>query len=164
MNDKNTVHIVGRDLPISTKHSIEICKFIRRKPIQLAKKQLSLVLEKKIAVPLKRFNKDRGHRKGKIAAGFYPQKATREFLKLLTSLEGYATHQGLDKNNLYIKEIIPNQAPRSYHYGRIRGIQNRSTHIKIIAAELEKKQIKKPEVKKTKEQHKKVEQIPKEKK
>ena len=150
MDNKETVHIVGKDLPISTKHSIEISKFIRRKTITLAKKQLNLVLEKKIAVPLKRFNKDRGHRKGKMAAGFYPQKATKEFLKLLTSLEGYAAHKGMDKNNLYIKEIIPNQASRSYHYGRIRGIQNRSTHIKIIAAEIEKK----PEVK----QEKKVEQ------
>ncbi len=158
---ENQVHINGRDLPISTKHSIEISKFIRHKTISWAKKQLNLVLDKKIAVPLKRFNKDRGHRKGKVGPGFYPQKATKEILKLLISLEGYAQNKGLDKENLYIKEIIPNKASTSYHYGRIRGIQTKSTHIKIIAAEKIKK--KQPEAKKPKVQVEKKEK-PKEKK
>ncbi len=157
MDNENIIHIVGKSLPISTKHTVEISSFIRYKSIKLAKKQLNLVLEKKLAIPLKRFNKDRGHRSGKIAAGFYPQKATKEILILLTSLEGYAQHKGLDKENLYIKEIIPNKASTSYHYGRIRGIQNKSTHLKIIAAEINKKETKPKE-----KVEKKVSEKPKE--
>lgn len=171
MENQKTVHINGRDLPISTKHSIEISNFIRHKPIGLAKKQLGLVLDKKLAIPARRFNKDRGHRKGKVGPGFYPQKASKEIIKLLTSLEGYAAHDGLDKNNLFIKEIIPNKASTSYHYGRIRGIQNKSTHIKIVAAEIKKKKVeekpkekvKQPEAKKPKAKIEKKEK-PKEKK
>lgn len=145
MNQDNIIHIFGRDLPISTKHAVEISNFIRGKDIKLIKTQLNLVLGKKLAIPLRRFNKDRGHRRGRIAAGFYPQKATKEILKLLTSLEGYAQHEGFDKNSLYIKEIISNRAPTSYHAGRIRGIHNKATHIKIVAAErrVEKKESKK---------------------
>jgi large subunit ribosomal protein L22 len=158
--ENETVHINGRGLSISTKHCIEISNFIRNKSIKFAKTQLSLVLEKKVAIPLRRFNKDKGHKPGKIAAGSYPQNASKEILKLLNSLEGYAQHKGMDKDNLYIKEIISNRAPTSYHYGRIRGIQNRSTHIKIVAAEMKrkekpknevKKEIKKPEPKKVEE-------------
>jgi len=156
MDKENTVHIIGKDLPISTKHTIEISNFIRYKSIQLAKRQLNFVLEKKLAIPLRRFNKDRGHRPGKIAAGFYPQKATKEILKLLTSLEGYEQYKDLDKNNLYIKEIIPNKASISHHYGRIRGIQNKVTHLKIVAAEIKKKKEEKVEKKETKEKPKKV--------
>lgn len=139
------MHIVGRNLPISTKHVIEISNYIRNKSIQWAKKQLNLILDKKIAVPLKRFNKDSGHRPG-MAAGSYPQKATKEILKLLTSLEGYAQHNNMDKNNLYIKAIMPNRAPSAFHPGRIRGIHMKSTHLEIIAAE--KKKTEKKETKK----------------
>lgn len=164
MEKNNTVHINGRDLPISTKYSIEICNFIRNKSIKRAKVQLNLVLEKKVAVPARRFNKDRGHKPGKIAAGFYPQKATKEILKLLTSLEGYAQNKGLDKENLYIKEIIPNKASTQYHYGRIRGIQNKSTHIKIVASEMKKKEEPKKEkkVEKPKEKVEKKSEVKKE--
>ena len=149
------MYINGKDLPVSTKHVIEISSFIRNKSVSLAKKQLNLVLEKKIAIPLRRFHKDQGHKPGKIAAGFYPQKATKEILKLLTSLEGYAVSSGLDRESLYIKEIIPNKASTSYHPGRIRGIQNKSTHIKIIAAEKQEKKIEKQKISEKKPKEKK---------
>jgi large subunit ribosomal protein L22 len=142
MEENNTVRISGRNLPISTKHAVEICKFIRYKPVSLAKTQLNLVLKKKIAVPMKRYLMDRSHKPG-MAAGFYPQKATKHILKLLTSLEGYAQHKGLDKNLLYIKEIRPNRAPSNYHPGRIRGITMKNTHIDIVAAEKKVKSVKK---------------------
>lgn len=144
MDKENTVRIIGRDLPVSYKHVIEISNYIRHKSILWAKKQLGLVLDKKIAVPFKRFNKDSGHRPG-MAAGSYPQNATKEVLNLLKSLEGYAAHNNMDKNNLYIKEIIPNRTSSTYHTGRIRGIHMRSTHLEIVAAE--KKQSKKENVK-----------------
>ncbi len=146
MDKQDTVRIVGRNLPISTKDTIEISNYIRHKSVQWAKKQLGLVLDEKIAIPLKRFHRDRAHRPG-IAAGSYPQKATKEILKLLKSLEGYAQHNSMDKNNLFIKAIIPNKASAAWHPGRKRGIHMKATHLEIIAAE-KKAPVKKKETKK----------------
>ena len=53
---------------ISAKASVEICNMIRNKPIETAKKILERVIEKKQAVPYKRFNMEIPHRKGNIAA------------------------------------------------------------------------------------------------
>ncbi len=55
---------------------------------------------------------------------------------------------------------IPNKASTSYHHGRIRGIQTKATHIKIIAAE----RIKKEKPKEVPKEKKKVEVKPKEEK
>ena len=62
MVQENSARVVGLDLPISTKQSIVICDFIRYKGVDMAKKELKLVLEKKLAIPLRRFHDSRGHR------------------------------------------------------------------------------------------------------
>lgn len=150
----------GSSLPISTKHCIEICNFIRNKPISRIKKQLELVLEYKLAIPAKRFNKDRAHRKGKIAAGFYPQKATKHIITLLNSIEANAQNKGMNIKGLILTKAIANKASRPLKYGRRRGEEAKRTHIEFEAEELVKKEKKKPEVKKqepkkTKEENKK---------
>lgn len=142
MDKDNTVRIIGKGLPISTKFAVEISNHIRGKSVQWAKKQLSLVADKKIAIRLRRFNRDRGHKPG-MAGGCYPINASKEIIKLLTSLEGYAQHNNLDKNNLFIKAIMANRAASAWHPGRIRGIHMKSTNIEIIAEEKKKKEVKK---------------------
>ncbi len=137
MDKENYAMVMGVDLPISTKHSIELCSFIRYKTIKQAKKQLSLTLEKKLAIPLKRFHKDRGHRKGKIGPGFYPQNATKHFIMLLNSLEANAQNKGLNTEILYLKKAIANKAATSAHFGRQRRNMKR-THIEFVAEEKEK--------------------------
>ena len=107
MDKDNYAIAKGLDLPISTKHSVEICSFIRYKEVIKAKKQLSLVLKKKLAVPLTRFNKDRGHRKGSIGPGFYPLKAAKEILDLLKLVEANARNKGLNSDVLILKKIKP---------------------------------------------------------
>jgi large subunit ribosomal protein L22 len=135
MINENQAKISGKDLSISTKQSIEIANFIRGKNIQKAKNELQKVIEKKLAIPFKRFNRDMGHKKGNIAAGRYPQNAAKEFLNLLNGLEANAQNKGLSTNNLIIKTIIPNKASRPWHYGRRRRIKMKRTHIEIIAEE-----------------------------
>lgn len=125
----------GRGLPISTKHSVEICAFIRNKPVKQAIKQLELVLKKELAVPFKKFNFDRGHKKGRIAAGAYPQKATKDILDLLHNLEANAANQGMNVNSLVITKATASKASRPWHYGRMRRIRARRTHIILEAHE-----------------------------
>ncbi|MEK6934490.1 MAG: 50S ribosomal protein L22 [Nanoarchaeota archaeon] len=135
MERENTAKIKGMDLPISTKHSIELCNLIRYKTLQQAKKQLNLIYEQKKALPLRRFHKDRGHRKGKIGPGAYPIKATKEIIKLLNGLEANAQNKGLNTNSLVLVLVKANMASRPMRYGRQRGIRAKRTHIEIIAEE-----------------------------
>jgi len=128
-----------KNLPISTKYTVEICDFIRNNPIDLAKKKLERILAKKIALPLKRFNKDRGHRKGNIAAGSYPVNSTKTVLKMLNSVESNASDKGMNKASLYIKSIIANHGPKVWRHGRLRRRTAKRTHLKIIVEERVKK-------------------------
>jgi len=124
-----------KNLEISTKKSIEIASFIRRKNIENAKKTLQKVIEMKQAVPYKRHNKDIPHKPG-IMAGRYPIKTCRVILNLLNSLTANAQNKGMS-SNLIISEIIVNQGNKQMHYGRHRG-KRKSTHLKIVAREIEK--------------------------
>lgn len=128
---------IAKSLPISTKQSVEICSFIRGKTTDSAKKLLKQTLEKKIAIPYKRYNKDTGHKRGKIAAGRYPLKAISEILKLLNTAEANATIKNL-ASPFKIKAIIANQASRNWHFGRHRRRKTKRTHIRITLQSLEK--------------------------
>lgn len=133
-----TSRITAKDLPISTKHSIVIADFIRYRNLQKTKKILQLVVNKELAIPLKRFYRDRAHRKGGIGPGFYPVKAAKQFILLLNGLEANAKNKGLDVNLLILSEVIPNRAAARWHFGRHRG-RMRSTNIEIIAKEEKQK-------------------------
>lgn len=125
----------GVSLPISTKVSIEICNHIRNKSTKKAIAILERVLEKKEAIPYKRFNWDVGHKPGKIAAGRYPEKACIQILKLVKQAEKNAGYKGLGED-LVIFKIVPNKASRSYHYGRQRRRLMKRTHIELFVKEI----------------------------
>jgi large subunit ribosomal protein L22 len=169
MVTEHTAKAVGVGLPISTKTSVEVCSFIRRKNLDKVKNLLKQVIDKKIAVPFKKFNRDVGHKKGKIAAGRYPEKTCIEVLKLLESVEANAQFKGLNTSNLIIKSIIANAANRPWHYGRQRRRKMKRTNIEIIVEERavkkeEKKEVKAKKVEKKEEPKKeKLTQTPKEK-
>lgn len=146
----NIARVIGRNLAISTKQTIEIANHIRGKNLQKTKEELKKVMEKKKAVPYRRFNMDTGHRKGKVGPGRYPGKASKVILELLESLESNAQYKGLEINALYIKEIIPNKGNTGWHYGRHRRRQTKRTHLEIVAEEREEEKKKR----KTKEEKK----------
>lgn len=129
--------VVGRDLPISTKQSIEICSFIRGKSLAKAKEDMENTIAMKKPVPFKKFTEGAGHKKGKIAAGKFPVKASKEVLSLLNSLEANAQQKGLSTGNLVVNHICANKASRPPRYGRMRGIYAKRSHIEIVAAESE---------------------------
>lgn len=135
MVEINEVRAIGNDLPISVKDSIEICNFIRRRSLDDSKKILEEVIDEKRAIPYRRFNMDRGHKKGKMGPGRYPKKASLHILQVLESAEANAKNLNLDVKNLYIKSIIANKASRPWHQGRQRRIKMKRTHVNVILAE-----------------------------
>ena len=123
-------------LHISTKQAIEICSFIRYKTVESARSYLENVAEMKVAIPFKRFNRDMGHKKC-MAAGRYPLKAVKEFLKLLKSVEANAQVLGLDTANLKIITAIANKASAPVTGGRHRRGTKR-THLYLEVQESSK--------------------------
>ncbi len=126
---KKTSAIVNSfDLPISTRKSVAICKFIKGKKISDAIADLEQILVHKKAIPMRG---EIPHRKGKIMSGRYPKKTAEYIIKVLKSLSANASVNGLE--NPIIKESIANMASRPY--GRFGSIRKKRTHIKIIVKE-----------------------------
>lgn len=126
---KKTETVVNsHSLPISTKHSVAVCKFIKNKKIENAMADLQEVINKKIAVPMKG---EIPHRKGKIMSGRYPKNAAKHFIKLLKTLTANANVNGL--NNPVISEAIANIAQRPR--GKAGRVKRKRTHVKIVAKE-----------------------------
>jgi len=126
---KKTEAVVNvKNIPISTKHSVAICRFIKNKNINDAIKYLEQVVLKKKAVPMKG---EIPHRKGKMMSGRYPKKASEHFIKIIKSLEANAYENGLDEP--VIVEAIANFAERPY--GRFGTTQKKRTHISIKCKE-----------------------------
>jgi len=133
-NKEHTATAVGRTLQISTKQSIEVCNSIRKMPLEKAKTLLKEVMALKKPIPFKRYT-SMGHRKGKLAAGRYPLKTSKEILSLLESAEANAQYKGLSTANLIIKSIIANKAGNQWRYGRQRRRRMKRTNIDIILEE-----------------------------
>ena len=142
--NEHRARAVGLLMPISTKQSIEICKLIRGKNIQKAKKILNEAIDMKKPIPYTRFTDGAGHKHG-IGPGKYPVKACREILKLVNLVEANAQHKGLDTSSLEIIHICAKKGPKSWHYGRQSRIAMKRTHVEIV---VEEKEVKKKETKK----------------
>lgn len=124
----------GRSLPISTKQSIAICQFIRRKNVQKMKTFLEDVMNMKRAVPFTKFTNGLGHKPG-IGPGRYPITAAAEILGLLKSAESNAQLKGLNTANLIIGMAKANEASKAWHYGRQRRRKMRRSNIDLILIE-----------------------------
>lgn len=125
---KKTEAVVNAyDVPISTKHSAAICRFIRGKKIEDAVSDLEAVLNLKKAVPMRG---EIPHRRGKgMMSGRFPIKAAKNFIKLLKSLSANSDNLGIDEP--VIAEAVANIGARPY--GRFGAVRKKRTHIKIVA-------------------------------
>lgn len=130
---------VGTALPISFKQSVEICRFIKNRNVNEAKKMLHDVTEKKAAVPFKRYNWDLGHKK-KIGPASYPEKASKEFIRLIESVEANAQFKGLNTSNLIIAHVSAHKAGKAWHFGRKTRRKMKRTNIEIVVEEKKKTQ------------------------
>lgn len=131
---KTEATIFGKSIPISTKHSISICRFIKGKKIEDCVIYLEEVIKQKKAIPMKG---EIPHRRGKMMSGRFPKKASQYFIKLLKNLNSNAGINGLE--NPIIKEATATFASRPY---ATHGRRKKRTNIRIIAksSELKKKQ------------------------
>ncbi|HIP24929.1 MAG TPA: 50S ribosomal protein L22 [Archaeoglobus profundus] len=114
---------MGYEMPISFKHAVEICRELRGKKLEEAKKILEDVIALGKPIPFKRYKKKVAHKSGlhKWYAGRYPQKAARYILKVLKNLEANAIYKGLDVSKLVIVHaqakkgrIIKRYMPRAF--------------------------------------------------
>ena len=86
----------GKELPISPKHSVEICRAIRGLPVTSAIDLLENVIEKKEAIPFRRYNQMVPHKKRSgyalkgIGPGRYPVKAAKAILRVIESAQANA--------------------------------------------------------------------------
>ena len=132
---RTKVSVNGFDIPVSTKQSKEICRFIKGKKINDAIKDLELVINQRKAVPMRG---EIPHRKGRIMSGRFPQKTSKRFIILLKSLSSNCIYNNIE--NPIITEAFANIGARPF--GR-RGVRRKRTHIRISAESKKKEERKK---------------------
>ena len=137
-NQEHMARAIGMALPISFKQSVEICRFIGNRNVNDAKKMLQNVVEKKSAIPFKRYNWDLGHKK-KVGPARYPEKASVEFIKLIENVEANAQFRGLNTSNLMIAHVSAHKAGKTWHFGRQSRRRMKRTNVEIIVEEKAKK-------------------------
>jgi large subunit ribosomal protein L22 len=135
---------IGMSLPISFKQSVEICRYIKNKDVSEAKKILQDTIEKKIAIPFKRYNWDLGHKK-KTGPARYPKNASKEIIKLIENVEANAQFKGLNTSNLIIAHVNAHKSGKAWHFGRKTRRRMKRTNIEIIVEERVKELKKKEE-------------------
>lgn len=141
--DESTAKTSGRDLRVSPKAAREICHTIKRMWLRNARRLLQDVVEKRRAIPYKRYNKEVAHRAGIDGwyAGRYPVKTAQVCLRLLDSLEANAEHKGLDIERLRIihaasqrARILKRYIPRAF--GRSSPDFDKLCHIELVVKEV----------------------------
>jgi len=120
-----------KNSPISTKHSMAICKFIKYKKIEDAIEYLEKVIVGKKAIPMKG---EIPHRKGKMMSGRFPKNASKEFIIFLKSLKANANANNLEEP--IISEAVANIGTRPY--GRFGRTRKKRTNITIKCRERKK--------------------------
>ena len=132
---KSEAVVNGRDLRISTKHSVAVCNFIKNKNIDDALAHLEEVSKMKRAIPMRG---EIPHRKGKMMSGRYPLNAVKAFMILLKSLKANAINHELELEKVKLS-CMANVASRPMkRHGQ--GKHKRShVQIKLIPMGVEKK-------------------------
>jgi len=139
------IHAVarGKELPISPKHSTEICRKLRHMYLDDAIAYLDEVIEMKTPVAFKRHKKYVPHRKGKgFGPGRFPVKAASRIKKLLENAEQNAEYKGLETDMLFIRHISAykgqtTQGWRPRAHGRSSPWNHETVNIEVVLEEME---------------------------
>lgn len=136
-----TAKALGREMPISPKFAREVAGMIRGMKVDVARQALEDVIDKKRAVPLKRYNKRVSHKPG-VGPGRYPVKAAKAILGVIDSAASNAEYKGLDVSAMEIRTItvsrgrtIPGHMPRAH--GRATQWNQETVNLEIILEEVE---------------------------
>ena len=144
----NEAKAVGRGLPISYKSSVEVCRSLRGKDIERAKRILDDAIDLRQAIPFKRYYEEIAHNKN-VGPGKFPVKVCEHIRSVIESAETNAQLKGLSTATLTIKHIAAQSGGKVFHHGR-NGRQGKNCHIEVVLAEGQKKEkkVKKTEAKK----------------
>jgi large subunit ribosomal protein L22 len=132
---EHIVKAVGRNLDISPKESIEICNYVRGRPLNQAKMLLQQSIDFVRPVPIKRFSNGVGHKPGMSAGRYYP-KACESILKIIKSAEANAKNKGFNSADLKVAHISMQIGPKNWHHGRQRRSIAKNSHIEVVLEEI----------------------------
>ena len=145
LDPDRTVKCSGRNLRVSPKASVEVCRTIRGMKLPDAKRLLERVIAKKQAIAYRRYHKEVPHRRQlneSFYAGRFPQKTAGRVFKLLEELEANAEYRNLNTDRLKIIHAaaqrarkVPRRNPRAF--GRSDLLNATMTHIELVGYELE---------------------------
>ena len=142
LDPEKTAKASGREIRVSRKAAREVCRTIKDMTLANAKTFLRDVMEKRKAVPFRRYKKKLGHRHGveKAFAGRYPVKTAQQILRVVEGAEANAENKGLDVDRLRVFHAaaypgmkIKRYTPRAH--GRSSPRFETTTHIEIVLDE-----------------------------
>lgn len=145
-NDGKIAKARASSLRVHFKNMREVGHAIKGMPLSKAQAYLQDVVDRKQAVPFKRFTGGRGRHaqaKNVKAQGSqvgWPEKACKHFLSLLTNVQANAEIKGLDIDSCKITHVQVNRAVkqrrRTYRaHGRINPYMSNPSHVEIMVEE-----------------------------
>ncbi|TPX50491.1 hypothetical protein SeLEV6574_g00864 [Synchytrium endobioticum] len=147
INPTKSAKTRGSYLRVHFKNTRETAMAVRGMKLKQAQKYLEAVKNHEQAVPFRRFSGGVGRTAQAKVHGVtqarWPTKSATFLMGLLKNAEANAAVKGLNVENLFIKHIQVNQAPkqrrRTYRaHGRINPYMASPSHIEVIVAEEEK--------------------------
>ncbi|KAF9781641.1 60S ribosomal protein L17/L23 [Thelephora terrestris] len=141
LNPEKTSRARGEYLRTHFKNMREVAAALRGLKLTKAYSYLGDVKEHKQVIPFRRFNGGVGRasqaKQFGATQGRWPEKSVKFILRLLKNAEANADSKSLDPEELYIKNIVVQQAPktrrRTYRaHGRINPYQGHPCHVEVI--------------------------------
>ncbi|MEE9410782.1 MAG: 50S ribosomal protein L22 [Candidatus Heimdallarchaeota archaeon] len=130
----------ARDIDISKKAAREICNTIKGMTIHQCAEYLEEVVEKKAAVPYRRYKRNVGHKSNVVgwSAGRFPVKAASEILKVVRNLENNAENNQLQLDRCRITHAVTligtrQKAIFTRSHGRSSPKVRQFVHIELVA-------------------------------
>jgi len=167
-NQAKSVFAKASMLRVHFKNTREAAAAIKGMTLRRAQKYLQDVIDKKTAVPFRRYKYGIGRhsqcnaflKQHHASIGRFPKKSCEYLLDLLRNAESNAEFKSLDAEQLRIFHIQVNKAPkmrrRTYRaHGRINPYMSNPCHIEVILTEQEQP-VEKPAEKKPEEEVKKL--------
>lgn len=137
-----SVRASGREINISPKAAREVCTAVKGMKVSAARAFLEKVINLKIAVAFRRYNKKVGHRSSVVGfhAGRYPRKTALKVLEVMDNLEANAEFKGLDLDRLVLFHAASHRGMKMKRYvprafGRSSPSFRTLVHVELAARE-----------------------------
>merc|ERR1712188_157848 len=149
-NEAESCKAKGSNLRVHFKNTRETCLAIRGMMLKKAQSYLGHVVEKKEAIPFRRYCGGVGRTSQAKNAGAtngqarWPKKSAEFVLNLLSNAEANAEMKGLEVDKLFIAHIQVNQAQqqrrRTYRgHGRINPYMSHPSHVEVNQAQQQRR-------------------------